>query len=97
MRGAAGHGDESVHEQLLVGPVILGPEGAHPGILEILKGALGTSLSTIGFDNLGCAPLLSSGREQAQTEVVLLKLAACFEIDRRRDDDAVALLLDIAA
>jgi hypothetical protein len=56
-------GDEGMHDQLLVGPVELRPEGAYPRVLEIAESALGSTLTTVGFDNLSRRPFSTRGSQ----------------------------------
>jgi hypothetical protein len=85
-----------MHDHLLVGPVELRPEGAYPRVLEVAEGALDSTLTAVGFDNLSGRPFFPRGSQQAQTEIVALQSLPCLLIDSRLKLNRPFLRFDFA-
>ena len=68
---------EGMNSELLVGPVVSGPEGEDMGILHASEGCFNMRLAAIGADNLFVTPVVPVREEKGFTEKSALKVLPC--------------------
>jgi len=71
---------EGMNSELLVRPVVSGPEGEDMGVLHASEGCFDMGLAAIGTDNLFVAPVVTVREEKGFTEKSAPKVLPCLII-----------------
>lgn len=68
---------EGMNSELLVGPVVSGPEGENMGVLHTSEGCFNMGLAAIGADNLFVDPVIPVREKKGFTEKRAPKMLPC--------------------